>query len=63
MKVREIRDLTQEELVQKEKDLTEELFNLRFQHALGQLENIMRITHVRRDLARIKTIRREMTKV
>ena len=63
MKAREIRDLTQEELVQKEKDLTEELFNLRFQHALGQLENIMRITHVRRDLARVKTIRKEMTKV
>ena len=62
MKVREIRELTQEELMQKEKDLTEELFNLRFQHALGQLENIMRITHVRRDLARVKTIRREMTK-
>lgn len=63
MKAREIRDLTQEELLQKEKDLTEELFNLRFQLALGQLENIMRITHVRRDLARIKTIRREITKV
>jgi large subunit ribosomal protein L29 len=63
MKAREIRDLTEEELVQKEKDLTEELFNLRFQHALGQLENMTRITHVRRDLARVKTIRREMTKV
>ena len=63
MKAREIRDLSEEELVQKEKDLTEELFNLRFQHALGQLENMMRITHVRRDLARVKTIRREMTKV
>ena len=59
MKAMEIRDLTQDELLQKEKDLTEELFNLRFQHSLGQLENTMRITDVRRDLARVKTIIRE----
>ena len=63
MKAREVRDLTQDELLQKEKDLTEELFNLRFQHALGQLENSMRITDVRRDLARVKTIIRESSTV
>jgi len=62
MKAREIRELTPEELSQKEKDLTEELFNLRFQHALGQLENTMRLTVIRRDLARVKSIRQERTK-
>ncbi len=62
MKVREIRDLSPDELTQKEKDLTEELFNLRFQHTLGQLENTMRITQLRRDLARVKTIIREQSK-
>lgn len=63
MKAKQVRELSQDELSQKEKDLTEELFNLRFQHALGQLENTMRITHVRRDLARVKTIIREQSKV
>jgi large subunit ribosomal protein L29 len=48
-----------DELAGKEKDLREELFNLRFQHATGQLENIMRIPQVRKDLARIKTVLRE----
>lgn len=62
MKAKEIRDLTHDEMVQKEKDLTEELFNLRFQHSLGQLENTMRITDVRRNLARVKTIIQESTK-
>ncbi|HNR14043.1 MAG TPA: 50S ribosomal protein L29 [Thermodesulfobacteriota bacterium] len=62
MKAREVRELSHDEVIQKEKDLTEELFNLRFQHALGQLENTMRITHVRKDLARVKTIMREQKK-
>ena len=59
MKAKEIRELSQEELIQKEKDLREELFNLKFQHAIGQLENTMRIRQVKRDLARVKTILRE----
>ena len=59
MKARELRELSDEELRQKEKELREELFNLRFQLATGQLENTMRITHVKRDIARIKTILRE----
>jgi large subunit ribosomal protein L29 len=59
MKAKEIRELSQEELIQKEKDLAEELFNLKFQHAIGQLENTMRIRQVKRDLARVKTILRE----
>ena len=49
------------ELRQKEKDLTAELFNLRFQHATGQLENTQRLPQVRKDLARVKTVLRQKT--
>ncbi len=59
MKVREIRELTDEELQQKTRELKEELFNLRFQMATGQLENVMRIKEVRRSIARVKTVLRE----
>ena len=66
MKAREIKDLrelSEAELSQKEKDLTEELFNLKFQHATGQLENTQRLPQVRKDLARVKTILREKSSV
>lgn len=56
MKARELKDLSEAELRQKEKDFTEELFNLKFQHATGQLENTERLPQVRKDLARVKTI-------
>ena len=56
MKAKEFRHLSEGELLLKEKELGEELFNLRFQHATGQLENVMRIPQVRRDIARVKTI-------
>ncbi len=56
VKAREIRELSIEELRQKERDLTAELFNLKFQHATGQLENTERLPQVRKDLARVKTI-------
>lgn len=59
MKARELKDLTGEELKAKEKEVQETLFNLRFQHATGLLENTMRIPATRRDLARIKTVLRE----
>ncbi len=59
MKVSEIRELTLEELKQREQDVSEELFNLKFQRATAQLENKMRVRQVRRDLARIKTIIKE----
>ncbi|MDI3280423.1 MAG: 50S ribosomal protein L29 [Bacillota bacterium] len=59
MKMKEIRDLTQEELQRKLADLKEELFNLRFQQAAGQIDNPMRIREVRRSIARIKTVLRE----
>ena len=59
MKVNEIRDLSVGELDQKVASLKEELFNLRFQHATGQLQNPMRIREVKKSIARIKTIQRE----
>jgi len=59
MKVNEIRDMNPDEQVEKLKSLKEELFNLRFQHATGQLENPMRIREVKRSIAQIKTIQRE----
>ncbi|MFA4909566.1 MAG: 50S ribosomal protein L29 [Desulfobacteria bacterium] len=56
MKISEIRELSDMELTQKEKYLSEELFNLKFQLATGQLENTMRVPQIKKDLARIKTI-------
>lgn len=55
----EIRELTAEELETKLKDLKAELFNLRFQLAINQLDNPMRIPAVKKDIARVKTIIRE----
>ncbi|MBQ6758129.1 MAG: 50S ribosomal protein L29 [Selenomonadaceae bacterium] len=59
MKVNEIRDMTPDEQAEKIKSLKEELFNLRFQHATGQLENPMRLREVKRSIAQVKTIQRE----
>ena len=59
MKAKEIRDLTTAEIEQKVKSLKEELFNLRFQLATGQLDNPMSIKKVRKDIARVKTVARE----
>ncbi len=59
MKPNEIRDLTAAEQAEKLKELKEELFNLRFQHATGQLENPMRLREVKKSIARIKTIQSE----
>ena len=56
MKPNEIRDLSNDEQSNKLKELKEELFNLRFQHATGQLDNPMRIRAIKKDIARIKTI-------
>ena len=55
MKATEIRQMTVEELNAKLKELKSELFNLRFQHAVNQLDNPMRIKAVKKDIARIKT--------
>ncbi|MBP1709511.1 MAG: ribosomal protein [Deltaproteobacteria bacterium] len=62
MKPKEIRDLSPEEILQKERDFTEELFNLKFQSAMGQLENTMRVKQVKKDIARVKTIFKELRK-
>ncbi len=59
MKTKDLRDLTSEELARKVDELKEELFNLRFQLATGQLENPMRIREVRTGIAQSKTILRE----
>jgi len=59
MKAKELRDLTFDELVKKEGDLKEELFNLRFRLATGQLDNPMTIKAVRKDMARVKTVIRQ----
>lgn len=59
MKPDALRKLSDEELRKKRADLKEELFNLRFQAATGQLDNVMRIRQVRKDIARVMTILRE----
>ena len=59
MKAKELRDLSREELTQKEKDQRQEIFNLRLQKATGQLANTAVIVRTKRELARIKTILRE----
>jgi large subunit ribosomal protein L29 len=57
--VQEMRDLSKEELTTKAAELKKELFNLRFQQAMGQIENPMRLRTLRRDIAKTKTILRE----
>ena len=59
MKAKDLHLLSEGELNEKEKELNEELFNLHFQHATGQLENVMRLPQVKRDIARVKTILKE----
>ena len=60
MKAKELRELTEEELKEKAKELSQELFNLRFQKATGQLGNTAMIPKTKRDLARAKTVLREL---
>lgn len=59
MKANEIKDLTTAELEEKLAELKQELFNLRFQHTVNQLENPMRMKAVKRDIARVKTFIRK----
>ena len=61
MKPKDLRALNDGELLQKAKELKEELFNLRFQQATGQLDNTMRVPQVKRDIARVHTLLREKT--
>ncbi len=59
MKAAEIKKMSAEELDKKLVELKDELFNLRFQQAINQLDNPMRIKAVKKDIARIKTVQRE----
>ena len=57
--IQKIRELSEAELTKRLQDLKEELFNLRFQHAINQLENPMRLKAVKNEIAIVKTIIRE----
>lgn len=59
MKAAELREMSNAELTKKLAELKEELFNLRFQHAINQLENPKRINAVKKDIARISTVLKE----
>ncbi|MDQ4133951.1 MAG: 50S ribosomal protein L29 [Actinomycetota bacterium] len=59
MKPSELREMNEEELFGRLSELQQELFNLRFQHVTGQLDNYARLRQVRRDAARVQTILRE----
>jgi large subunit ribosomal protein L29 len=59
IKAKEIRDLSVDEVEQRLVETREELFNLRFQNATGQLDNYKRLGELRRDVARLKTVLRE----
>jgi large subunit ribosomal protein L29 len=61
MKASEIRDMNLDEIQTKVSDLKEELFNLRFQHEIGQLENPQRMKQTKKDIARMETIIKEVT--
>ncbi|HEY1267890.1 MAG TPA: 50S ribosomal protein L29 [Candidatus Binatia bacterium] len=62
MQAKELRDLGEEELTQKRRELKEELFHLKLRKATGRLENAMKIREDRRDLARIETVLKEKSK-
>ena len=62
MKANELKELSTAEMIEKEKQFKDELFNLRFQLATGQLENTARLKEVRKSIARIKTVLRQKKK-
>ena len=59
MKISELRELSKDELENRETELKDQLFKLKFQHELGQLENAMKLKEIKKDIARIKTLIRE----
>jgi len=59
MKIEKIRDLSEDELKSQERDFSEQLFRLRFQMAAGQTEGLAKLRSLKKDIARIKTVRRE----
>ena len=60
MKANELRELAEDELVRKKAELKDQLFKLRFQHELGQLENAAKLQTVRKEIATIETLLTEM---
>jgi large subunit ribosomal protein L29 len=56
VKADKVRELSKDELLHKERELQEQLFRLRFQKSIGQLDNALKIRETRRDIARVKTI-------
>jgi large subunit ribosomal protein L29 len=63
MDLKDLRQLTEPELAEKSQQLTQELFNLRFQLGTGRLENPMQVRKTKRSIARVKTIQRELAQV
>jgi large subunit ribosomal protein L29 len=59
MKIEKVRDLSEDELKSQERDFSEQLFRLRFQMAAGQTEGLAKLRSLKKDIARIKTVRRE----
>jgi large subunit ribosomal protein L29 len=59
MKADKVREMSAEELTAKERELSEQLFKLRFQKSIGQLDNALKIRETRRDIARVKTTLRQ----
>lgn len=59
MKPEKIREMSDEELLNQDRDLSDQLFRLRFQLSMGQTESLKKIRELRRDIARVKTVRRE----
>jgi large subunit ribosomal protein L29 len=62
MKIQELRELSADELKTKEAELQDQLFKLRFQKSLGQLDSPMKVKNVKRDIARIKTLLKALSK-
>ncbi len=60
MKAKEIRELSKDELTARLAELKKDLFNLRLQHATNQLDNVNKISEVKRDIARVNTVLREL---
>ncbi len=59
MKADKVREMSSDELTAKERELSEQLFKLRFQKSIGQLDNALKIRETRRDIARVKTTLRQ----
>jgi large subunit ribosomal protein L29 len=59
MKAKELRELSREDLLKKELDLREDLFKLKFQHGIRRLENPARLTQLRKEIARVRTVMTE----